>query len=139
MEYPLSQLGFTLTISSDGTAPVVRADREALTQAILNLLGNAMKYSGDARSIEMRTGTRKDEAFVDVVDHGIGIAREEQARIFDRFHRAQSVETTGIAGTGLGLTLALHVVEAHQGRIAVVSDPGRGSTFSVRIPLQAQA
>ena len=137
MEYPLSQLGFTLTIASDGTAPAVRADREALTQAILNLLGNAIKYSGDARAIEMRTGTRNGEAFVDVVDHGIGIAHDEQARIFDRFHRAQSVEATGIAGTGLGLTLALHVVEAHQGRIAVVSDPGRGSTFSVCIPLQA--
>ena len=136
MEYPLARLGFTLTISSDGTAPIVRADREALTQAILNLLGNAMKYSGDARAIEMRIGTRDDEAFVDVVDHGIGIAPEEQVRIFDRFHRARSVETTGIAGTGLGLTLALHVVEAHQGRIAVVSDPGHGSTFSVCIPLQ---
>jgi signal transduction histidine kinase len=136
MEYPLAQLGFTLTISSDGTAPIVRADREALTQAILNLLGNAMKYSGEARAIEMRTGTRSGEAFVDVVDHGIGIAQDEQSRIFDRFHRAQSVETTGIAGTGLGLTLALHVVEAHQGRIAVVSDPGHGSTFSVCIPLQ---
>ena len=139
MEYPLAQLGFTLTLANDGTAPTVRADREALTQAILNLLGNAMKYSGDSRAIEMRTGTRRDEAFVDVVDHGIGIPRDEQARIFDRFHRAQSVETTGIAGTGLGLTLALHVVEAHQGRIAVVSNPGRGSTFSVCIPLQAQA
>jgi len=138
MEYPLAQLGFTLTIASDGTAPTVRADREALTQAILNLLGNAMKYSGDSRAIEMRTGSRNDEAFVDVVDHGIGIPRDEQTRIFDRFHRAQSVETTGIAGTGLGLTLALHVVEAHRGRIAVVSDPGRGSTFSVCIPLQVQ-
>lgn len=136
MEYPLAQLGFTLTISSDGTTPIVRADREALIQAILNLLGNAMKYSGDARAIEMRTGTRENEAFVDVVDHGIGIAPDEQVRIFDRFHRARSVETTGIAGTGLGLTLALHVVEAHQGRIAVVSDPGHGSTFSVCIPLQ---
>ena len=139
MDYPLSQLGFTLTIVGDGTAPTVRADPEALTQAILNLLGNAMKYSGDARTVEMRIGTRNDEAFVDVVDHGIGIARDDQSRIFERFHRVQSVETTGIAGTGLGLTLALHVVEAHNGRIAVVSDPGRGSTFSVRIPLQAQA
>jgi signal transduction histidine kinase len=139
MEHPLSQLGFTLTIASDGTAPIVRADPEALTQAILNLLGNAMKYSGDARTIEMRIGTRHSEAFVDVVDHGIGIAGDEQARIFERFHRVQSVETTGIAGTGLGLTLALHVVEAHQGRIAVVSRPGHGSTFTVQIPLQAQA
>jgi signal transduction histidine kinase len=139
MEYPLSQLGFTLTISSDGTAPVVQADPEALTQAILNLLGNAMKYSGDARTIEMRIGTRNAEAFIDVVDHGIGIARDDQAHIFERFHRVRSVDTTGIAGTGLGLTLALHVVEAHRGHIALESDPGRGSTFSVRIPLQAQA
>ena len=137
MEYPLSQLGFALTISSDGTAPIVSADREALAQAILNLLGNAMKYSGDARNIEMRFGTRNSDAFVDIVDHGIGIAPTDQARIFERFHRVQSVETTGIAGTGLGLTLALHVVEAHCGRIAVVSQPGLGSTFSVCIPLQA--
>jgi signal transduction histidine kinase len=139
MEHTLSQLGFALTISTDGTAPVVRADREALTQAILNLLGNAMKYSGDARSIEIRTGTRNAEAFVDVVDHGIGIARDDQARIFERFQRIQSPGTAGVAGTGLGLTLALHVVEAHRGRIAVLSEPGQGSTFSVRIPLQVQA
>jgi signal transduction histidine kinase len=139
MEYAVSQLGFTLTLSSDGSTPVLLADREALTQAILNLLGNAMKYSGEARQIEMRTGTRDGEAFVDVVDHGIGIARDEQPRIFERFHRVQSIETAGIAGTGLGLPLALHVVEAHRGRIAVVSQPGRGSTFSVRLPLQTPA
>jgi signal transduction histidine kinase len=138
-EYPLSQLGFTLTVSSDGSAPTLRADPEAMTQAILNLLGNAMKYSGDARNIELRSGTRDGEAFVDVVDYGIGIAHDDQARIFERFHRVQSSETAGIAGTGLGLPLALHVVEAHRGRIAVVSHPGRGSTFSVRIPLQAPA
>jgi signal transduction histidine kinase len=139
MEYPLSQLGFTLTISSDGSAPTLLADPDALSQAILNLLGNAMKYSGEARRIEMHIGTRDGDAFVDVVDHGIGIARDDQSRIFERFHRVQSLETAGIAGTGLGLPLALHVVEAHRGRIAVASQPGRGSTFSVRIPLLAQA
>lgn len=139
MERPLSQLGFTLNISSDGSEPTLRADQEALTEAILNLLGNAMKYSGDSRSIEMRVGTREGEAFVDVIDHGIGIPRDEQARIFERFHRVQSTETSVIAGTGLGLPLALHVVEAHRGRIAVVSSPGHGSTFSVRLPLQAHA
>jgi len=138
MEYPLSQLGFTLTISSDDTEPTLLADADALEQAILNLLGNAVKYSGGARNIEMRMGSGAQEAFVDVVDHGIGIPREEQARIFEKFHRVQSAETEGIAGTGLGLALALHVVEAHNGRIDVVSVPGSGSTFSVRIPLQGQ-
>jgi signal transduction histidine kinase len=139
MEHALAQLGFTLTISSDGSTPMLLADPEALAQAILNLLGNAMKYSGDARDIEIRIGTRDGEACVDVIDHGIGIARDEQSRIFEHFHRVQSIETAGIAGTGLGLPLARHVVEAHRGRIAVVSQPGRGSTFSVRLPLQAQA
>jgi signal transduction histidine kinase len=139
MEYPLTQLGFTLTIATDGTAPTFRGDLEALTQAMLNLLSNAMKYSGGARHIEIRIGTRDHEAFVDVVDHGIGIPKDDQSRIFERFHRVQSAETAGIAGAGLGLALALHAVEAHRGRIAVVSDVGRGSTFSVYLPLQAQA
>jgi len=139
MEYPLAQLGFTLTIASDGTAPPFSGDPEALTQAILNLLANAMKYSGGAKHIEMRIGARGNEAFVDVVDHGIGIPKDDQSRIFERFHRVQSAETAGIAGAGLGLALALHAVEAHRGRISVVSDVGRGSTFSVCIPLQADA
>jgi signal transduction histidine kinase len=138
MEYPLSQLGFTLTISCDDTDTTLIADADALEQAILNLLGNAMKYSGRARHIEMRVGSASCEAFVDVVDHGIGIPREEQSRIFQKFHRVQSTETEGVAGTGLGLAIALHVVEAHNGRIDVVSAPGCGSTFSVRIPLQEQ-
>jgi signal transduction histidine kinase len=139
MEYPLTQLGFTLTIASDGTAPAFLGDPEALIQAMLNLLSNAMKYSGGARHVELRLGTRDHEAFVDVVDHGIGISKDDQSRIFERFHRVQSAETAGIAGAGLGLALALHAVEAHRGRIAVVSDVGRGSTFSVYLPLQAEA
>jgi signal transduction histidine kinase len=139
MGYQLGQLGFTLTIASDGTAPTFSGDPEALTQAILNLLSNAMKYSGRARHIEMRIGTRDREGFVDVVDHGIGIPKDDQSRIFERFHRVQSAETAGIAGAGLGLALALHAVEAHRGRIAVVSDVGCGSTFSVCIPLRAEA
>jgi len=74
----------------------------------------------------MCIGTREGEAFVDVVDHGIGIERDDQSRIFERFHRVSSHDTAGIAGAGLGLPLALHVVEAHRGRIAVNSHPGRG-------------
>lgn len=138
MEYPLSQLGFTLTISTDDSAPILNGDADALKQALLNLIGNAMKYSGSARRIEMHLGRRDNEAFVDVVDHGIGISREDQARIFEKFHRVRSSETEGIAGTGLGLALTLHIVEAHRGHIEVSSDVGRGSTFSVRIPLQEQ-
>ena len=139
MQYPLSQLGFTLNISIDDGVPPLQADADALEQALLNLLANAMKYSGDARQIEMRLGRNANEAFIDVIDHGLGISREEQTRIFEKFYRVRSAETDRIAGTGLGLTLALHVVEAHKGRLEVSSDVGRGSVFSVRIPLQEPA
>jgi signal transduction histidine kinase len=136
MQYPLSQLGFTLTVSIDENIPSLQANADALEQAILNLLANAMKYSGSARQIEMRVGYSGEEAFIDIVDHGLGISREDQSRIFEKFYRVRSAETDPIAGTGLGLTLALHIVEAHKGQVRVTSEVGHGSTFSVRIPMQ---
>ncbi len=136
MQYPLSQLGFTLTVVIDESIPSVPANADALEQAILNLLANAMKYSGSARQIEMRLGRNGEEAFIDIVDHGLGISREDQSRIFEKFYRVRSAETDPIAGTGLGLTLALHIVEAHKGKVRVTSEVGHGSTFSVRIPMQ---
>jgi signal transduction histidine kinase len=136
MHYPLSQLGFTLTVLIDENIPSLQANADALEQAILNLLANAMKYSGTARQIEMRVGRSGDEAFIDIVDHGLGISREDQSRIFEKFYRVRSAETDPIAGTGLGLTLALHIVEAHKGQVRVTSEVGHGSTFSVRIPMQ---
>jgi len=139
MQYPLSQLGFTLSVAIDDSIPPVQANADALEQATLNLLANAMKYSGNARHIEMRLGRSGEEAIIDIVDHGLGISREDQARIFEKFYRVRSVETDPIAGTGLGLTLALHIVEAHRGQVQVSSEVGSGSTFSVRIPLQEPA
>ena len=136
MQYPLAQLGFSLTISIDESLPNLQANADALEQAILNLLANAMKYSGEARQIEMRLGRKGPEAFIDIVDHGLGISSEDQTRIFEKFYRVRSVETEPIAGTGLGLTLAQHIVEAHRGRVVVSSELACGSTFSVRLPLQ---
>jgi signal transduction histidine kinase len=136
MQYPLSQLGFTLAVSIEENIPPLQANADALEQAILNLLANAMKYSGNARQIEMHLGRSGGEAFIDIVDHGLGISHEDQSRIFEKFYRVRSAETDPIAGTGLGLTLALHIVEAHKGQVRVASEMGRGSTFSVRIPMQ---
>jgi two-component system sensor histidine kinase SenX3 len=77
-----------------------------------------------------------NESVIEVIDHGIGIAAEEQARIFEKFYRVRSPETT-VAGTGLGLTLALHIVKAHHGRLNVTSRPGEGSTFSIVLPMSS--
>lgn len=139
MQYPLSQYGFILNVSIDEALPPVLADADALEQAVLNLLANAMKYSGDAREIDLRLMHSEREAVINVVDRGIGIADEDHSRIFEKFYRVRSVHSDRVAGTGLGLTLATHIVKAHGGRLQVSSKLGNGSTFSIYLPLEAQA
>ncbi|HEY2382765.1 MAG TPA: HAMP domain-containing sensor histidine kinase [Terriglobia bacterium] len=136
MQYPLTQQGFALTVSIEEQFPAVRADADALEQAILNLLANALKYSGDAREIELHLDHSKTDAIIKVVDRGIGIAGEDQNRIFEKFYRVRSAHAEGVPGTGLGLTLATHIVKAHGGRIEVSSEVGHGSTFYICLPLE---
>ena len=137
LEHPLSQQGFHLRMKVEDGLPQIRADRDALEQAILNLLSNAIKFSGDAREIELGLSRENGEVVVRVRDYGIGIAAEEQTRIFDKFYRAPTRENQLIPGTGLGLALVSQIVKAHGGRVAVDSAPGKGSTFSLRLPVDA--
>jgi two-component system phosphate regulon sensor histidine kinase PhoR len=139
MRYPLAAQGFTLRLDIDASVPQVRGDRDALEQAVLNLLTNAMKYSGQSRDIELRLFPQDGEARIAVADHGIGIAAGDQARIFERFYRASVPENQSVAGTGLGLALVDHIVRGHGGRIDVESHPGAGSTFSIRLPIPVGA
>jgi signal transduction histidine kinase len=113
-------------------------DADAIEQAILNLLTNAMKYSGDSRELELDVKRMKDEAVIKVRDHGIGIPEAEQQRIFEKFYRVRSEATDLVAGTGLGLTLVQHIVKAHGGRLEVASEPGKGSSFSVILPIRSE-
>jgi signal transduction histidine kinase len=137
MQYPLTQEGFALNVAIDENLPAVMADPDALQQAILNLLANAMKYSGDAREIDLCLTRCDKEAVIRVADRGIGIPAEDQPRIFEKFYRVRSAQSDRIAGTGLGLTLVTHIVKAHGGRLQVVSELGAGSTFSIHLPLKA--
>ena len=137
LEYPLAQGRFDLRISVDPDAPQVPADREALEQAVMNLLGNAMKYSGEAREIDLTVCREDSHAVIRVRDRGIGIPMEQQSRIFERFYRAPDSDKRNIPGTGLGLALVDHIVKAHGGRVAVESRPGEGSTFSILLPTGA--
>ena len=135
MQFPLAQQGFQLHFSAAPDLPDLRADPDAIQQAILNLLTNAMKYSGDAREIDLRLSARNGDAVIEVADHGLGMTPDEQKHIFEKFYRAPSHENCLIAGTGLGLTLVAHIVEAHGGRVEVASALGSGSTFSILLPL----
>jgi signal transduction histidine kinase len=136
LEYPLSEQGFQLHLKVDEHLPAITADRDALEQAVLNLVANAIKFSGDSREIHLALGREGDEVVLQVTDQGIGIAPEEQARIFEKFYRARTPETRAIPGAGLGLALVSQIMKAHGGSCTVNSAPGEGSTFTLRFPVQ---
>ncbi|HEX8793382.1 MAG TPA: ATP-binding protein [Polyangiaceae bacterium] len=118
-----------------GAAPVrIRGDAATIERAISNLVGNAIKYGG-GKPIEVTVDTLGAMGRVTVTDHGIGIAKEDVGRIFDRFERAVSVRHYG--GLGLGLYIARGIAEAHGGRITVTSDPTSGTSFVLSLPLPA--
>jgi len=136
MQYPLEQQHLTLNVDVQNGLPMVDVDRDAIEQAILNLLANAMKYSGDARVIDLKLERADSQAVITVVDRGFGVDPEEQLRIFEQFYRVPTKDNEGIPGTGLGLTLVRHIAEGHGGSVTVESTPGQGSTFAIRLPLE---
>jgi two-component system OmpR family sensor kinase len=111
----------------------VRADAERLRQVLTNLIDNAVKYSPDGEAVVVHATAVNGRVVVDVVDRGPGIARENQRLIFEKFGRASSGD--GKPGTGLGLYIARSIAEAHGGRLDVESSPGRGTTFTLSLPL----
>jgi two-component system phosphate regulon sensor histidine kinase PhoR len=114
--------------------PPVLADREALTEAVLDLLANAVKYTGPDKRIALRAWASGPTVFVAVSDNGPGIPQREQKRIFEKFYRANDALQRSIEGTGLGLAMAKHVVSRHGGRIEVESEVGKGATFTISLP-----
>jgi signal transduction histidine kinase len=138
MAFPLDQKGFDLRVEVEEGISRVRGDKDALEQAVLNLLHNAVKYSGDSRKILLRLRSRDGTASIDVVDFGIGISEENKTRIFGKFFRAPGAENQRIPGTGLGLAIVSHIAQAHGGRVEVLSRPGEGSTFTIVLPLEEE-
>ena len=135
----LQQSGFRVAYDGPGGALPVRIDPSAIGHAVANLLDNAVKYSGDRREIAVALERRGGEAVVSVRDWGVGIPRDEQEKIFDRFHRVSTGLVHDVKGSGLGLAIVRHVVAAHGGAVEVDSRPGQGSTFSIRLPLAPDA
>lgn len=134
--FHLEQKGFTSTYQSGAEPLPVRADREALQEVLINLLDNAIKYSDGQKKIEVTSGRRGSQAFVTVRDYGIGISREDQKQIFDKFFRVSTGDLAKSKGTGLGLSLVKHIIEHHGGKVQVDSSPGKGSAFTILLPLK---
>jgi signal transduction histidine kinase/tetratricopeptide (TPR) repeat protein len=126
---------FVIRLEIEKPLPEIKADRESMTQAITNLIDNAVKYSGEARDIIVRAFEEGQYLIITVKDFGIGIKKEEIDKIFERFYRGGDELTRTVKGSGLGLTLVKQIVEAHHGNVSVESEPGHGSTFLIRLPL----
>jgi signal transduction histidine kinase len=124
--------GFALNADIAVVNHAVVFDPLAVEQAILNLLDNALKYSGDAGQIDLRLFESGSHIVVEIEDYGVGIAAEDRARIFERFHRGAHADR---GGYGLGLYLVRHIMDAHGGDVRVHSVRGQGSTFSLRFPV----
>lgn len=119
----------------DEPLPELQMDANAMDRAIANLLDNAVKYSEDGSTITTRLEQVDDEVVLSVIDRGVGIPADEHDRIFERFHRVSTGLVHDVKGTGLGLSLVQHILNAHGGRVSLVSEVGRGSVFSIHIPI----
>ena len=126
----------TLTQEIPAQLPELEVDGDRLRQVVINLLGNAIKFSDPGSSVKMKVAQNNGELIVEVSDHGIGISDESKKHLFERFYRAEGETVRG--GTGLGLFIAKQIIQAHGGRIWAESKLGEGSIFSFTLPLNGK-
>jgi signal transduction histidine kinase len=131
--------GFEVQTNIQTDLPPVLIDRDAMAQAISNLVDNAIKYSGDVKQLSITAKAGESDLSIQIADHGIGIPRAEQAKVFEKFYRVGNGLVHDVKGSGLGLSLVKHIIEAHQGTISVESEVGKGSRFTILLPLARRA
>jgi two-component system phosphate regulon sensor histidine kinase PhoR len=135
--YSIENSGFSYSFLPGQTLPLILADREAVTDAFVNLVDNAMKYSNEIKDIVVRTGQYDKYVYVEVKDQGIGISEKNQKYIFDKFYRVTEMNLANrVKGSGLGLAIVKHIMDAHEGKIYVKSNPGSGSLFRLSFPVK---
>jgi signal transduction histidine kinase len=125
----------SLALDPDGSPRIV-CDENKLRQVLVNLLDNAIKYSPGGGRVEIRLRRETSHCLIEVVDDGLGIPMDERNRIFEKFYRLDPQQTKGVGGSGLGLYICRELVERMNGQLTVASEPGRGSTFTVELPLR---
>jgi signal transduction histidine kinase len=133
--FEIEQNGFQFEQRIDDV-PTLWVDREAIARSLLNLVNNAVKYSANEKYLGVRLYRHNSGVNLEVVDHGIGIPAKDHLKIFEKFYRVGDPLVHNTKGSGLGLSLVYHIVQAHGGEVAVESAPGKGSKFTITLPLQ---
>ena len=134
-KYHLEKKGFVVNSDISRDLPEINFDAEAIASVLINLLSNAMKFSPVKKEVTVKLSRDNDNVVLQVSDKGIGIAPVEISKIFHRFYRSENKTVSETRGSGLGLTLVKHIVEAHGGTIEVESEPGKGSMFTVMLSI----
>jgi signal transduction histidine kinase len=114
--------------------PRIRADRDAIALALRNLLDNAVKYSAESSTVSVSVRSQGSLTGISVEDRGAGITKQEQRHVFRKFVRGTAAHTLNVKGTGIGLAMVDQIVKAHGGRLELLSEPGRGSRFTMWLP-----
>ncbi len=134
--YNLNNLGFNVSFNKDKELPEINIDEEAVSDIVINLMDNAIKYSAEKKDIIISTGKNEKFVYFKLKDSGIGISAENQKKIFEKFFRVQKNMINNIKGTGLGLTIVKSIMNAHNGEITVESTEGQGSCFTLNFPIK---
>ncbi|MDP3148657.1 MAG: ATP-binding protein [Ignavibacteria bacterium] len=135
-KFHLKNKGFEVTFEKEENLPLIQADHGAISEAVINLLDNGIKYSKDKKELSIRTGKDGKYLFVSVADKGIGISTEDKKKIFEKFFRVSSDNVHNTKGTGLGLSIVKEIAAAHDGIVEVESNPGKGSTFTLKFMMK---
>ncbi|HWP82749.1 MAG TPA: ATP-binding protein [Bacteroidota bacterium] len=135
MRYQFQSQKARLRVSVSKKLPPIIADADAIEEVIINLLSNALKYSTGRKDIELRVTNHRSEISLMVKDKGIGIPKSELPNLFTAFYRVRDAQSAQVGGAGLGLSLVKHIVEAHHGRVEVKSEVGKGSRFTITLPV----
>jgi len=135
LEIEAQKRSISFSLVMEESVPVIKADHNEITRLFTNILSNAVKYNKEEGSISIITGSNENYLIVKVIDTGIGLKEEDKEKLFQEFYRVKNEHTRGISGTGLGLTIVKQIVDSYHGKIEVESQYGKGTTFTIYLPI----